>query len=50
VQINPYLHFDGRREEAFDFYAQCLGGKIEFMMMLVDQFGVPWMINCEPAA
>jgi len=136
MQLNPYLHFNGQCEEAFNFYAQCLGGKIEFMMphagtpaekhvpaewrnkilharlavgdqillgsdgppetyekpkgfsvslsltdpaeaerifqtlsekgkvrmalektfwaalfgMLVDQFGIPWMINCEPAA
>ena len=32
MQINPYLLFDGRCEEAFNFYAQCLGGKIEAMM------------------
>jgi PhnB protein len=32
IQINPYLLFDGRCEEAFKFYAQCLGGKIEAMM------------------
>jgi PhnB protein len=136
MQLNPYLHFNGQCEEAFNFYAQCLGGKIEFMMthagapveqlvpaewrnkilhaalavgdqillgadgppetykepqgfsvslnlkdpaeaerifhalaergkvrmalektfwaalfgMLVDRFGIPWMINCEPAA
>jgi PhnB protein len=29
---NPYLHFDGRCKEAFEFYAQCLGGKIVAMM------------------
>ena len=29
MQINPYLHsFNGRCEEAFKFYEQCLGGKI----------------------
>jgi PhnB protein len=32
VQINPYLHFNGQCEEAFNFYAQCLGGKIDFML------------------
>ncbi|MGH8850311.1 MAG: VOC family protein [Casimicrobiaceae bacterium] len=30
--INPYLMFDGRCEEAFKFYADCLRGKIEVMM------------------
>ncbi len=33
MQINPYLLFNGECEAAFKFYAQCLGGKIEFMML-----------------
>lgn len=32
MQLNPYLNFNGRCEEAFQFYAECLGGKIEFLM------------------
>jgi PhnB protein len=32
MQLNPYLNFDGRCEEAFKFYAQALGGKIEAMI------------------
>jgi PhnB protein len=32
MSLNPYLYFDGRCEEAFNFYAKCLGGKITFMM------------------
>jgi PhnB protein len=32
MQLNPYLIFNGRCEEAFKFYAQCLGGKIETML------------------
>ncbi|HEU4854650.1 MAG TPA: VOC family protein [Nitrosospira sp.] len=28
MQLNPYLSFNGRCEEAFKFYEQCLGGKI----------------------
>ncbi len=32
MQLNPYLLFNGQCEEAFKFYAQCLGGKIEAMM------------------
>jgi PhnB protein len=32
MQINPYLTFPGNCEEAFQFYAECLGGKIEAMM------------------
>ena len=32
MQLNPYLTFNGQCEAAFKFYAQCLDGKIEFMM------------------
>lgn len=31
MTINPYLNFAGTCEEAFQLYAQVLGGKIEFM-------------------
>jgi PhnB protein len=32
MQLSPYLFFNGDCEEAFKFYAQCLGGKIEGML------------------
>jgi PhnB protein len=32
MQLDPYLLFNGNCEEAFKFYAQVLGGKIEAMM------------------
>lgn len=32
MQLNPYLTFDGRCEDAFRFYERVLGGKIAFMM------------------
>jgi len=32
MQLNPYLHFDGKCEEAFRFYEKCLGGKIVALM------------------
>ena len=32
MQLNPYLTFSGRCEEAFRFYEKVLGGKIEAMM------------------
>ncbi len=35
MQLNPYLNFDGNCAAAFKF---------------VDQFGTPWMINCEGEA
>jgi PhnB protein len=31
MQINTYLTFNGQCKAAFDFYAQCLGGKIDAM-------------------
>lgn len=32
MTLNPYLTFNGQCEEAFKFYAQHLGGKIEAMI------------------
>ena len=32
MQLNPYLTFDGRCEDAFKFYAKVLGGKIVAMI------------------
>jgi PhnB protein len=32
MQLNPYLFFNGRCQEAFEFYAKCLRGKIVAMM------------------
>ena len=32
MQMNPYLNFNGQCAEAFRFYEQVLGGKIESMM------------------
>lgn len=32
MQITPYLIFNGRCKAAFEFYEQCLGGKITAMM------------------
>lgn len=32
MKVTPYLNFDGQCAEAFKFYEQVLGGKIEAMM------------------
>lgn len=32
MQANPYLFFDGQCKEAFEFYANLLGGKIDAML------------------
>ena len=31
LQLNPYLTFNGTCEAAFKLYAQCLGGKIQYI-------------------
>src|SRR5207249_721836 len=28
MQLNPYLNFNGQCKAAFEFYSECLGGKI----------------------
>jgi PhnB protein len=32
MKITPYLFFNGQCRQAFDFYAELLGGKVEAMM------------------
>jgi len=34
MKLNPYLAFDGRCREAFEFYAKALGGRISFMQTI----------------
>ena len=34
MKLNPYLAFDGQCREAFQFYEQCLGGKIAFIQTI----------------
>jgi PhnB protein len=36
MNMNPYLFFDGQCEEAFKFYAECLGGKVVASMKYGD--------------
>jgi PhnB protein len=32
MKLNPYLMFNGNCQEAFQFYEQCFGGKIDARM------------------
>jgi len=41
MQVQPYLFFDGRCEQALDFYQKTLGAKVEALMRFKD--------NPEPA-
>ena len=34
MKLNPYLAFDGRCREAFEFYAKAFGGKISFIQTI----------------
>src|SRR5262245_19954635 len=34
MKLNPYLAFDGRCREAFEFYEKTLGGKIAFIQSI----------------
>ena len=34
MKLNPYLAFDGRCRDAFQFYEKILGGKISFMQTI----------------
>jgi PhnB protein len=36
VQIQPYLFFEGRAEEAIEFYKKALGAKVEMLMRYKD--------------
>jgi PhnB protein len=36
MQVQPYLFFDGRCEEALDFYRETLGAKVEGLMRFKD--------------
>ena len=45
MNVNPYLLFNGNCEEAFKFYAKCLGGKIEAML---PHEGTPDAANVPP--
>ncbi len=39
--VQPYLHFDGRCEEAIAFYAQAVGAKTEMLMRYRDSPDAP---------
>ena len=36
MQVQPYLFFDGRAEEAIEFYRKALGAKVEMLMRFKD--------------
>ena len=49
MQVQPYLFFDGRCEEALDFYKKPLGAKVEMMMRFKENPDKDKNPNCMPA-
>jgi len=45
MQLNPYLTFNGRCEEAFKYYERCLNGK---MLMMMPHEGTPAEAHVAP--
>ena len=36
MKVQPYLNFDGRTEEAIEFYKRAIGAKVEMLMRFKD--------------
>ena len=49
MQVQPYLFFDGRCEEAIEFYKKTLGAKVEMMMRFKDNPDKDKNPNCMPS-
>ena len=50
MQIQPYLFFEGRTEEALEFYKQALGAKVEMLMRHKDSPEPPPPGMCPPGS
>ena len=47
MQIQPYLFFDGRRDEALEFYKNAIGAKVGMVMRFKD---APEPTQCNPGS
>src|SRR5947207_11583966 len=50
MQIQPYLFFDGRCEEAVEFYRKTLGAEVTMLMRFKDSPVPPEPGKCSPGA
>ena len=50
MQVQPYLFFDGRCEEALEFYKNALGAKVEMLMRFKDSPEPPLPGACAPGS
>src|SRR5258705_5691265 len=48
MQVQPYLVFEGRCEEAIEFYKKALGAKVEMLMRFKDAPEQPGAGECPP--
>ena len=48
MQVQPYLFFDGRCDEALSFYATALGAKVDMLMRFKDSPEAPNPQNIQP--
>src|SRR4051812_33227045 len=49
MQVQPYLFFDGRCEEAIEYYGRSLGAKVEMLMRFKDAPPQPAGGGCMPS-
>jgi PhnB protein len=49
MQVQPYLFFDGRCEEAIEFYRSALGAEVTMLMRFKDNPEPPTGDSCKPA-
>src|SRR3954467_9092876 len=50
MQVQPYLFFDGRCEEAIEFYRKTLGAEITMLMRMKDSPEPPQAGMCPPGS
>jgi PhnB protein len=50
MQVNPYLFFDGRCEEAVEFYRTALGAEVTMLMRFKDSPEPPDPAMCPPGS
>jgi PhnB protein len=50
MQLQPYLFFDGRCEEAIEYYKKAIGAKVEMMMRFRESPEPPQPGSCAPGS
>jgi PhnB protein len=48
MRVEPYLNFDGRCDEAIEFYKSAVGAKVEMLMRFKDAPPAPANAECKP--